>query len=681
MPEVPTFNRQVGTAPTPDASLSTRIPRSSLGQALMQAGAHVGQIAKREIEENDRAMITRAETELIEWENSALLDPETGAFTRKGEDAFDLDEQVIPEFEKAVQGIADGLTTDRQRQIFGELAERRSTSVSRKLLEHETIQRDSFYDDQTEAAVDSSVRAAGNFYNDPERISEELARQKRVISDQARRHGWSEEEKNNHINNFRSKTHLEVIERMIAINESSKARDYFEGVREQLLGDDATAVEKALATNDVQLRAQITAQLRDIEAAAKQGIPIGEIPPEPMLQAVFGEFEGSQAYNRAKAYAELSTTIRGLHDSPGAELLETLLGQAPTQVKGAADQTQRAAVVSSAVQSIFSQREKDPAAYMISHNGVVAKAFSTLEENPDAYVEILEAERERLQINDDSILPKAYENEIVTRIANPDSNESLYTTVTSEASRWGKHWPRVLGQIQGKLPSTASVIASGVSPATGIALASTANLKPTELEALLPRNATRPEVEAHVRGDFEEFLRTFPPDAGGVRTREAIFDSAVRLTLFHHGAGNGYSEARTLAFSQLVEDMYHIEEIGGVPFRIPTNHNPNLVADGAERFINEYEAKSSLGFDTLGTNLADEEMQGVVTQYLRENAYWVTKPDGSGVRMYVDGAPVVDAEELVELDWTDLEDAERQLQVDKKKAVSRDILSKDIGGP
>lgn len=679
MPTVPVYEQQLRDTRIQDLSGGPGVSESGLSGlsgVLSEAGKITNAVAHKEIDEADRIAVTTAETQLSTWTNEVLFNPETGAYTKKGKNAFGLPNQVIPEYEKQADQIAGTLVRPRQQQAFERIRAARLLELQEGLNRYEIGERGQYYDSESQAAISDSIKSAGNLYNDPRKIQFELKRQEGVITDQAKRHGWSDEQKTELIKDSRSKTHVEVIDRMLSLKQKAMARTYYEVAKHQIYGDDATRIERALQTDEENTKTMLRYELRDVEAAARSGLPVEGVSSRDTWVAAFGELEGPLLYQRAKGFEHLSHDVTKLHSLPADQLVQSVVDQSPTELTGAADAAERASIIGTSVNQILQAREKDPAAYLIGSNKLVSDAWEKLGDGePDDYMRLIDSEKGRLQISNAKILPDVYADQLVNEITNPKSNENLYVAVNREHDRWGTYWPKILQQLSSKLPDTVMVIASGIPPDAGIALSSMAGLKSNELSALIPPGSTWKEFSDGVGDQFEQALRTFPPDTGGTRTRKAIGDSALRLALYYTQHGADMNDAIKLAHKKLFDENYIVTEFRGIPYRTPAGIEPGLIQEGAILALQSYERMNTAGIAVReGSRLSDEDYLNIDNEFVRDNGYWMTNPNETGLRLYVDGAPVPGIEDAT---WLQLADranvkrnADRALRDQTRKEIN-----------
>jgi hypothetical protein len=228
MPQVPILRSQV--APQAAPNIERRPLQSTVGESLGAGFANAGnvlfQVQMEERRKADRAAFMEASVALSDAETSILYDPQKGAFTRRGKDAFDLPAQVLPEFDKQAGKIAQGLKTERQRTAFQEESGARRAQISRELNKHEYGERERYYDETDEALISSSVTAAARAADDPERIAEELKKQEAVLNGMARRKGWDAAQIAEKRIAIESETHKAVIGRFLVGNRYDEAGRY-----------------------------------------------------------------------------------------------------------------------------------------------------------------------------------------------------------------------------------------------------------------------------------------------------------------------------------------------------------------------------------------------------------------------------------------------------------------------
>jgi hypothetical protein len=427
MPRVPEFNRQTVSAQVlPNARLSEQTANvAGAFQGVANAARGLGEVFAREAQEErdraDNAAVIEAETALDAYENTALFDPQNGAFAKNGKNAFDLPGQVLPGYDSEVQRIKDSLGSDRAKLAFTQRATRRRGGINQQLNRYEGQQREVYYDQQDAAGIKSSQGVAANYYTDTKRIGEELAKQDLIIDARGVRKGLSPEQTAEEKRAARSGTQTDVVSRYLARGEYEKGRTYFESVRDQIGADEATRLEAAFTAesqrqenerkaSNALLQQELSIQMADIRASAAAGIPVTQIPPRNVLEQAYGPVRGEQYYKQLQGAQQLSLEVQRLNSLSNGELQKLSQQYQPTQQQGAAEQTQLSNTLDQQISRVIAARREDPASYLQATSQSVAKAAQSLADNEagsgQAYFNAVESEKARLGIRSTAIFPK-----------------------------------------------------------------------------------------------------------------------------------------------------------------------------------------------------------------------------------------------------------------------------------
>ena len=93
-------------------------------------------------------------------------------------------------------------------------------------------------------------------------------------------------------------------------------------------------------------------------------------------------------------------------------------------------------------------------------------------------------------------------------------------------------------------------------------------------------------------------------------------------------------------------------------FKLP-NHatfsDQSVYATGAARALaGHWEGDTYVPPARTGGAFTAEEYASQLREHVRENGYWVTRPDAKGLRLYVDGGPVAGIDGPVQYTWEQL---------------------------
>jgi len=677
MPTVPTLHNQVGLNALPNVQ---RRPLQStglqaIGEGLQNVSGVIQQVQKQEQLKADRAAFMEADRTT----DTIANDLYSKASQKQLKDAIGITPQSIEEFDKRTSEVMGSLQTDRQKMTYREAVNQRRSQLQRSIESHENSQRETYYAKSREDYKDQAHVNAVTNYQDPKAIESEIDKVRATVDQTP---GIDADQKAAEVGIRRSGIYSGVIDRYLSNDQVSQADAYYKSIKDKVNGPQASNIERALITAKQRLESEKKAkltemrqslgdQLQDIHAAAQMGVPVTQVPPRAVLEAVFGKYEGGQKYETAQKMADLSVEVNALHDLSAEDLYQQTTQYKPVKVEGAAEAAQITQFMSGRVQQILQERDKDPAGYLVRHSPAVAQAWDNFEQSGDeasraAYLKTVRAERERLQIPGDDILPDTYAQGVADRLNTADA-QKLATLIEREAQTWGADWPAVQGQLAGKISDTAAVISSGIPRGAAVQLAATANLKENELKALLPPGTTWPAVEAAVDQTFESFKSSLPIEAA--QTWNAFRDSGTRLAVQYMHQGMSQSNAIDKAYKDLVRDQ--IVEFRAAPFRVPPTENKEQIETGARQAVQEFVTPP--GTVIPSGAFTAEEYQSQLQDYVRENGYWVTRPDAKGLRLYVDGGPLAGVDGPVQYTWEQL-----RTYGDKGAEASRKRLSDEI---
>jgi hypothetical protein len=603
-------------------AFDTRAPDGAFGEnvagALNQAAGVLANVRQHERDLADASAVIEADNALDGWENQNILDGEQGALTKRGKDAFDLPNQVLPAFDAEAKKLEDGITGQRAKLQFRQASNRRRSQIESVLNRHESAQRGQFYDEQDVSKIASSSEMAANYYNDPVRIGEELGKQDSVVDNMGRRKGWSAEQIANEKRKLHSNVHSDVVSRYIARGEIRKGQIYFEEVKDQISADAGTRIEAQFRAERERVKTEskqaMNDQLRDISAAAANGLPV-TIPSQVELKAIYGEHEGGQRYKIALQAQQLSPKVAQMKLMPQAELQAFVASQQPSQQEGAADQQAIANDLEVMAGQILAARARDPAAYVAQNNPKVGAALEAFEEDPspeaaDAFARTSLSAQAALGIAKPKLLTDSQVITIGERLTPKGNGEGTVRDIQSERARWGKHWDRVLSEAGPKLPPAVKVIAAGMDSVPAAKLATVATMSQEDYGKLLPDSIKESAVRKDVRAQLQSFIGSTLGWAGAEETSAMFIDQTTKLASAYIAGGLSRSDAARRAADEVVLSRYKFVRWGGADLRLPKDVDEDLIVRGLR-------ARSAAVLREHGIDSDDVR--------------WWTLPDDSGV--------------------------------------------------
>lgn len=254
MPQVPrvTANR-VQVAPLPSVRQTAVETPQSLGAGVADTVERIGleQFGRLHEEARRRADETAllgADRQLADFELARLHDPTKGAFaTVKGKDAAGLLDTVPQEYDDLASKIETGLNAS-QRDAFARLKHQRRAGLMQSVTSYADREVQQYHDTEAKAALATSVQTAVANFDNPERLAQEIQRQGLIADGMASQNGLGPEARAALKAESVSRTHLGVLDRMLAQGNDITAATYYAANKDQIAGDDRAKVERVLET-------------------------------------------------------------------------------------------------------------------------------------------------------------------------------------------------------------------------------------------------------------------------------------------------------------------------------------------------------------------------------------------------------------------------------------------------
>lgn len=241
-------------------------PEESLGADLAHPITQAAtQIWQKTQDDADTAALMQAESSLSQWQTNTLFHPETGVYNQKGKNAIDITNQTMPQFQQQVDTITNGLTNDRQRQRFGQIATNQAARFNGELNRYEFGERQVFYKQAEDASLDAATQGAVAYYDNPQQVAYYQNKGSRVIAMQGERNGQAPELTQQKVLEYNSGINTAVIGRLMQ-NDPIAAQRYYAKSYDGMTVDDQAKVTKLLGNS---VRQQFGSQIG--EAAYNAG--------------------------------------------------------------------------------------------------------------------------------------------------------------------------------------------------------------------------------------------------------------------------------------------------------------------------------------------------------------------------------------------------------------------------
>jgi hypothetical protein len=328
-------SRQASTAPLPGARRTAAATAISEGAGVAQAradrartigavGAQIGrigatlyeQIQAEEKEKADQTALLKASNRISTWKNQRFLDPNEGAFTKKGEAAQPLPEQLRSEYQQLVSEVTHDLTPDQQR-AFEKVQSQEWQQIDLQVRRHVFEQMQTFKAGELKTAIDNHVASAQANYADPKLVGLDMQKAIDALRVNGPQMGMGPEQLEAAEREIRSKTHVGVVNNLLANEKEKAAEIYFDAVKGQIDGDVLDDVQRAIAAGSDKRQAQdafdeILAGGGTFKAMREKARGLEDTDVRDMVEAYLDREEARVDRETRTAHADL---LRGAYDA------------------------------------------------------------------------------------------------------------------------------------------------------------------------------------------------------------------------------------------------------------------------------------------------------------------------------------------------------------------------------
>lgn len=679
MPRVPTYDTpQVQQQASRPVELRGVAPDStSIAQGLQsfQQGAEI--LATKERQKADTALLMDADNRLTQWQQQAMYSENGGVYTRKGQNAMDVTNQTLDQFDKTQAEIAKTLTNDQQKARYAQIVSSRRNSLSNDLNRYEYGERQNYYGQVEKAQLETSMQGAALDYQDPAKVDQYRQKVDAVLASRAERLGLSPEAAQAERLATNSGMSTAVIQRML-IDSPQTAKSYYESYKDTMTAEDqirtsngidqgfrrleAEARQRAVEARQMQAinRMELSSRVQDASAAYSQGLDFDNPPSKVDFASAYGPEKGAKEYDRFSKVQALAPAIREFATADPQERQQILAkfqpGQDGTAGEGFKEDSQLYQHLTNVGVGLMKQQQTDPAAYVAKYSPTVQRAFATAQQDgsPEAYQAYARttlAEQQRLGVKQPKLLPDAAADQLVANFNNQlNGGENAATMIEDQQKLWGKDFPAVLQQVGNKLPAEAQVIATSLPKDLAERMASVANIKDSELNAGLVKGQ-KDEIVQSVQEAMVPFAESLQGQSGGINTYSTMYKAALRTATSYVLGGDNPKDAAKRVVGGMLNDKY---DFFGT-YRVPKTQDTEAVSRGAAQAMRQIKADELMPLPGIG-GVTDEQNLKQLHEALQSSGQWVPNEDESGLSLTLNGYRVRGKDgQPITRSWADLQ--------------------------
>lgn len=296
MPTVPRVSGpSVEQASLPNARINVRADADTFGAGAWDAVQRGAQgvmrdrlaAAQREREKVDMAKVTEARNGLAAWENS-WFDPnnEKGVRAYQGKDALGLQSAMQEDFRRHTATLAQGLGDDKQRQVFGAMAEGYGQQVWSKVNTYAYNESQKYAADTFKASLSTSANTAADAARDGnmQRANQEFDYAATLIEQNARLTGEPPEVVAERTKALRSQINLAGVAGMVQAGRLDAAEEFWQANADSMSEKDRVDAAKSVVLGRIQADPQAAAYSLSASVPRQAGASVAGMPATPIAQ-------------------------------------------------------------------------------------------------------------------------------------------------------------------------------------------------------------------------------------------------------------------------------------------------------------------------------------------------------------------------------------------------------------
>lgn len=243
-----------------------------VGRAIEGAGEVAQQHYDAVMSQARQTQLTDAHNQLQGVMASLTRDPDTGAFTKEGKNAFGLNAQYLPQYDDAAEKIVGNVADPRARQAAQLASMQIRNQLSEQLDNHEIEQHRQFSVKTAQDSVKIAADTAAANYNHPDIIANNIDTTDVSLQNLAQQQGWSDDQLKEATHQAHVQLHAGVLTNMLSDNKVDLAKAYLDGVRGELKPEEIKTATKAIEAGQVKATSDsiMSAYAADTTQGAKQ---------------------------------------------------------------------------------------------------------------------------------------------------------------------------------------------------------------------------------------------------------------------------------------------------------------------------------------------------------------------------------------------------------------------------
>lgn len=256
---------QVAPTGTPSVRVQQDAPIENFGggQAVASAAGAVSQAAKdandvflEQKKQADNAIGQDVYAKLTAKKNDLIYNPQSGALTKKGQDALGVTNSFGDQYNKYADDLAGTLQNDEQRRQFEHFKRVVGGDLNDTLTKYTFDQSQKLQVEISQNAVKTAQEDGILNYHDAGKVESSIELQSNLLTNTMKAAGQPQAVIDHSVAEAKSTTYAGVIDRMLVNGQDMAARSYYNQVKSSLTASDTVAIEKSLETGNMRGESQ-----------------------------------------------------------------------------------------------------------------------------------------------------------------------------------------------------------------------------------------------------------------------------------------------------------------------------------------------------------------------------------------------------------------------------------------
>jgi hypothetical protein len=219
---------------------------ASAAPAVAQFANQVRDYAAEEKKKADDAATQDAWAKAVQTRNRFVYDPQMGLQSRRGKDALKAKDDLLPQFDKELDGLEADLGNDSQREVFRKMRAQQRLEFEGSIDQHTAGEIRQLEEDSFKSAVSTAISDGIFNYRQPGKVKGTKQVLQSAIMDRAEKMGWDADITRQAVEQATSQMHKGIVFRELANDNDQAAAAWYSKVKGEVTGEDATDIEARL---------------------------------------------------------------------------------------------------------------------------------------------------------------------------------------------------------------------------------------------------------------------------------------------------------------------------------------------------------------------------------------------------------------------------------------------------